>query len=54
MEYIPICLECENFKKGDKCKYFDPIPFKIKNRETRCKYYSGGEYELYGKNAYPK
>lgn len=54
MEYAPICLECDNFKDGDKCKYFHPIPYKIKNREIRCPYFTGGNYDLLGENAYPK
>ena len=52
MEYTPICLECDNFKKGDKCKYYSSIPFKIKNREIRCPYFSGGDYDLLGEGAY--
>lgn len=47
MEFIPICLECENFKSKDKCKYFRKIPDEIKLRIKRCKWYSNGEYELF-------
>lgn len=52
MEYNPICIECNNFEKNDYCPHFQPIPFEIKNREKKCKYYSGGSYILYGENAY--
>lgn len=47
MEFVPICLECDNFKKCDYCRFFEPIPHKIKNRETQCPYFSGGEYDLF-------
>ncbi len=47
MEFVPICLECENFERGDKCKYFPKIPDEIKLRIKRCKWYSEGEYELF-------
>lgn len=48
MEFVPICMDCDNFKKGDKCKYFGTPPFEIKYTEKRCPYYTGGEYELLG------
>ena len=53
MEFIPICLECENFKNGDKCPFFEPIPTAIKNREIRCEHYSGddSDYVLYTKDS---
>lgn len=51
MEYEPICLSCSNFKKNDYCPYYKSIPFKIKNREIKCPYYSNGDYVLYGQNA---
>jgi len=56
MEFIPICLNCENFKKNDKCPYYRPIPFEIKNREKRCNYYKGDEdfYPLYWNDSKPK
>lgn len=47
MEFIPICLECNNFKQYDKCQYYEPIPQKIKNREVKCPHFSGGDYELF-------
>jgi hypothetical protein len=52
MEFTPICLDCQNFKKVDFCKYYDPIPFEIKNRQEKCPYYSGGDYNLIAKDAY--
>lgn len=52
MEYIPICMECHRFQEGDRCPFFEVIPFEIKNRETECPYFDGGEYILYGKDAY--
>lgn len=47
MEFVPICLECANFKEIDYCPYFDTIPDAIKMRTQRCKWYSEGEYELF-------
>ena len=49
MEFVPICLECKNFKDGDKCPHYEEIPFAIKNREKRCDYYNGNitDYELF-------
>lgn len=47
MEFVPICLECDNFRKGDRCRFFEPIPHEIKNRENRCPHFSGGEYDLF-------
>ena len=54
MEFIPICLECDNFKNRNKCPHYVEIPFEIKNRERRCDLYSGEEmdYVLYSKDAY--
>jgi hypothetical protein len=49
MEFIPLCLECDNYKNKDYCPYYQPIPYKIKNRETECVYFSEGKYELIGK-----
>ena len=50
MEYPPICLSCKHFEEKDKCPFYEQIPFVIKNREKRCKYYDGNEsnYTLYG------
>lgn len=53
MEFIPICLECEHFRRGNKCRFFELIPHKIKNREEKCPYFSGGDYELFTSDAYP-
>ena len=46
MEYTPICIDCDNFKNGDKCKLFEKIPIEIKTRERECGGYTGGEYDL--------
>lgn len=53
MEFVPICLECKNFHTKDTCPYYDPIPHEIKNRETKCPYFSGGEYDLFSAEAKP-
>lgn len=50
MEFIPICLECDNYQKKDYCPYYQPIPFEIKNREIKCNYFSGGRYDLIGRD----
>lgn len=47
MEFVPICLECNNFKQCDKCQYYKPIPQKIKNREVKCPHFFSGDYELF-------
>ena len=47
MQFIPICLECENFKKGNICTVYGTPPFEIKNREKHCPDFTGGEYVLY-------
>lgn len=45
MEFVPICLQCKNFKKNDYCTVFKKAPpFEIKNREIYCKYFTGGKY----------
>ena len=49
MEFVPVCLECNNFKENDKCRYYRPIPFSIKNLEKKCPHFTGGEYELLNK-----
>lgn len=54
MEFIPICLECENFIKGDKCKIYGIPPFDIKNREKKCPHFTGGEYDLFTKESQPE
>ena len=54
MEFKPLCLECDNYQKGDKCKYYSPIPYGIKNREQKCKFFSGGDYDLLGKEPVKK
>ena len=54
MEFIPICVECDNFYWKDKCPYYNPIPHDIKNREAKCTYFSDGEYELFSAEAYPR
>lgn len=53
MEFIPICIECNHFQNGNSCQFYKPIPHEIKNREVRCPYFSGGEYELFTADAYP-
>lgn len=53
MEFIPICIECNYFQNGNSCPFYKPIPHEIKNREVRCPYFSGGEYELFTADAYP-
>ena len=52
MEFIPICLECEYFQKGNRCKFYNPIPHEIKNREKRCSYFSDEGYELFTEEVY--
>lgn len=54
MQFIPICLDCDNFKEKDYCPYYQPIPFEIKNREKECPYFTGGKYDLLAKDAYKK
>ena len=55
MEFVPICLYCENFHEKDKCEYFKPIPHEIKNREIKCKYYTGeNNYPLYSADSKPQ
>ena len=54
MEFAPICLECENFLKTDKCKVYGVPPFTIKNREKKCESFTGGEYTLYTRESKPK
>lgn len=53
MQFVPICLECDNFKKGDICKVYGTPRFDVKNREKNCQYFTGGKYTLYTKEAYP-
>lgn len=54
MEFIPICVECNNFRDGDKCPFFAPIPHEIKNREIKCPHFTGGVYDLFTADAYPE
>lgn len=54
MQFMPICLECENFEKNDVCKVYGIPPFEIKERKRRCKYFTGGEYTLYNLDEYKK
>lgn len=54
MEFVPICLECNHFKKINYCPFYNPIPHEIKNREINCRYFSGGEYGLFTSEARPK
>lgn len=54
MQFIPICLECENFKKGNVCTVYETPPFEIKNREKHCPHFTGGEYVLYTKESEPE
>ena len=54
MQFIPICLECENFITSDKCKIYGVPPFEIKNRETKCPHFTGGEYDLFTKESHIK
>ena len=55
MEFIPICLECENFKVENKCPLYNVIPHAIKNRENRCEHYKGDDpdYVLYTRDSKP-
>lgn len=46
MQFIPICLECKNFKKENVCLKYGKPPFEIKNREVECEFFTGGEYDL--------
>lgn len=54
MQFIPICLECEKFKKNDVCEVYGTPPFDIKNREKRCLHFTGGEYVLYTAESNPR
>ena len=54
MQFIPICLECENFKKWNVCTVYGASPFEIKNREKNCPHFTGGEYVLYTKESEPE
>ena len=54
MEFVPICIECDHFRKSDYCPFYQPIPHEIKNRETKCPHFSGGEYDLFTADAHPK
>lgn len=54
MQFIPICLECDNFKNKDICTVYGTPPFNIKNREKRCPYFTGGKYVLYTKESKPE
>ena len=47
MQFIPICLECENFKKVNVCTVYGTPPYEKKNREKHCPHFTGGEYGLY-------
>ena len=29
MQFVPICLDCENFKKGNVCTVYGKPPFEI-------------------------
>ena len=53
MQFIPICLECENFKKVNVCTVYGTPPFEIKNREKHCPHFTGGEYVLYTDDSKP-
>lgn len=55
MEFVPICLECENFENGGKCSFFGEAPQAIKNREIRCEHYHGDDvnYVLYTRDSKP-
>lgn len=54
MQFIPICLECENFKKVNVCTVYGKPPFDIKSREKRCPCFTGGEYALYTADSNPR
>ena len=58
MEFMPPCLTCENVLDNDKCRYYNPIPFAIKNREERCKHYTGedgiDDYTLFTAESKPE
>jgi hypothetical protein len=54
MQFIPICLECDNFKNRDVCIVYKTPPFEIKNREKRCPHFTGEEYVLYTKDSEPE
>lgn len=54
MQFIPICLECDKFKKWNVCTVYGTPPFEIKNRETHCPHFTGGEYVLYTKESEPE
>ena len=54
MQFVPICLECDNFKKGNVCNVYGTPPFEIKNREKKCPHFTGGKYVLYTKESEPE
>jgi hypothetical protein len=54
MQFIPICLECDNFKNQDVCIVYKTPPFEIKNREKRCPHFTDEEYVLYTKDSEPE
>ena len=54
MQFIPICLECDNFKNGNVCTVYGTPTKKKKNREKHCPYFTGGEYVLYTKESEPE
>lgn len=48
MEVVPLCINCNNFQNNGICAaYKIKPPYEIINREIKCDYYTGGEYDLF-------